>query len=260
MRSGIDFARLYDEHPQHRARRDTGSLQHRLYQIEIHKWKIPNLYAVLPKGFQYASVAEVGCATGDIIGSFPPADREIKRFGFDISRENILRARKIFPHVTFLEHDFTEVNLRVDLVILSDIVEHVPDDVGFLRSVVRLSDAVVLHLPLEKCWANRGRNYGPGDFAGHLRAYDEMDAERLIRAAGLKLVEKRIAWFVDQPCYREHTLLRWSEDCSAVKSVKHLLHDVVLKSRKLRRAYFPRHLFCFLRKSEDYREASSARS
>lgn len=47
------------------------------------------------------------------------------------------------------------------MVIVSDVIEHVPDDAGFLRSAAGLGQIVLVNLPLEDNWLNDRRNYGP---------------------------------------------------------------------------------------------------
>lgn len=251
MREQTDFPKLYDVHDQYRALRDTSSPRYQLYKIEVEQWKIPNLHAVIPSWFQYRSIAEVGSATGELIAHFPPLDSGIRRFGFDISRQNIQCSRERFPEVTFFEQDFRDVDIKVDLVILSDVLPHVPDDVRFLASLRSLSPFIVMNLPLEKCWLYRKRKYGLEDYALRLRAYDEQDAQRVIDGAGFKMLNSRVAWFEEQPCYHKHLRLRRTALPSPlIKKVLQFGYDILLRNRWLRRRYLPRFLFCFLKASE----------
>jgi len=248
MEQGRDFSQLYDQHEQYKALRRSESLRYQLYKIEVEQWKIPNLCAVIPPEFRYASIAEVGCATGELLAGFPSSGAHVRRFGFDISPENIGCAQQRFPGITFFDQDFRTVRLSVDLVALSDILEHVTDDLEFLKATKKLSRHLVLHVPLEKCWKHRARSYGAQDDSGHLRAYGEEDVMRLFSNAGFEVLRKRIAWFVEQPCHLEHLRLRRSTQLVSPSTMaKHFAYDSLLKIPWLRRRYFPKHFFCFAR-------------
>ena len=74
---------------------------------------------------------EIGCATGELLAAFPG---KVTKRGFDISPLNVAAARARYPDIDFVAGDFAQSDARADVVILSDILEHVPDDVGFLRA------------------------------------------------------------------------------------------------------------------------------
>lgn len=77
-----------------------------------------------------------------------------QRTGFDISPKNIEVARQRFPDANFFVQDiFTYEGEPFDMVILGDIVEHIPDDVGFLRRCAQLGRYILLNLPLENCFS-----------------------------------------------------------------------------------------------------------
>lgn len=184
-RDGIDYAALYDQHAAYSARRVDGSFEQRLILLEALEFKIPSLLSVCPGLPGFASVLEIGCATGEIIANVP-IRLGGRRVGCDISSENVARARARFPDVEFFAGDFRTTDLGgFDCVILSDILEHVEDDVGFLRCASALGRFTLLNLPLEDNWLNRTRPYGPTDPSGHLRSYSLKSGLDLVRDAGL---------------------------------------------------------------------------
>jgi hypothetical protein len=243
--------RLFDEHAQYRALRETGSLRHQMYRIEVEEWKIPHLVRALPPGVRYSSVGEIACATGELIAGFP-APPGVRKWGCDISGENIRTARWRFPGITFFEGDFREAALQADLVIVSDVLDLVPDDTGFLRDAGRLGPCVLVLQSLERpAWVSRGRTFGVEHPAMRLRAYDEQTMLGLFHRAGYDVLTRHTAWFVEQPCYREHVRLRWGQGPrSWGMTARHLAHDLLLRSRSLRRRYFPAALFAFLQTKE----------
>ncbi len=188
-----DFAALYDNKEEYIFRRDIESYSAKRIALEIEHYKIPNLLEVLPKNFVYSSIAEIGCATGEIIGTFPGADIK-HRVGFDISPLNIRVAQQRFPKVTFRAGDFRSSIEKFDLVILSDILEHIPDEVEFLRDAAQIAKVVLVNLPLEKCFMFLFRQYGPDDTSGHLRNYSLSDGLQLLENAGLSIINYRQKW------------------------------------------------------------------
>ena len=201
------YSDLYDGKAEYVARRAGESLEARLIQVEVEHFKVPNLVAVLPQGFKYSCVVEVGCATGELLAAFPaPAD--CRRVGFDISQENVKCARERHPGADFRFGDFRNFEGRADIVILSDVLEHVPDDQAMLEHAGRLGRLVLINLPLEDNWLNAARNYGPSDVSGHLRRYSLDQGFSLIRAAGLTLLDWRRLWVHETECDLRRRRLR----------------------------------------------------
>jgi len=107
-------------------------------------------------------------ATGELIAAVPVADGG-ERVGLDISVANVAAARARFPEVEFRCGDFRGAGLAgFDAVIMSDVLEHVPDDVAFLRDAAALGELVLVNLPLEDNWLNDRRAYGPDDVSGRV--------------------------------------------------------------------------------------------
>ena len=190
----VDFRALYDAHPDYVARRRDGSYAQAQVDLEVKLFKLPNLLRVLPAAQPVESVLEIGCATGELIAAMPVRQGG-RRIGIDISNANVLAARARFPDVEFRCGDFCELTgSRFDVVILSDVLEHVPDDAAFLRDAAALANIVLLNLPLEDNWLNRHRHYGPDDVSGHLRRYSLSDGEALMGSAGLDVLAQARVW------------------------------------------------------------------
>ena len=195
----IDFSALYDEHPEYVARRGAGSLAQAQVDLEVRLFKLPGLMGVLPAGRPLHSVLEIGCATGELIAAVPVAPGG-RRVGLDISPANIAAARARFPGLEFHAGDFRDAGLgRFDAVVMSDVLEHVPDDVGFLRDAAALGELVLVNLPLEDNWLNDRRAYGPDDASGHLRRYSLAQGLALFERAGLEVLAHSQVWVHETP-------------------------------------------------------------
>ena len=193
----VDFRALYDgKIAEYIERRDPNSYSAQRIALEVREFKIPNLVSVLPPNFTYNTIAEVGCATGELIATFPGVDIR-RRVGFDLSRLNIESARKRFPNTTFVTDPEQFYRDQYDLLILSDILEHVPDDTQMLREASKVAKILLINLPLEKCLTYLFRRYGPDDPSGHLRWYSLSDGLRLFASADLRVIAHTRVWVME---------------------------------------------------------------
>ncbi len=83
---------------------------------------------------------------------------------------------------------------KVDLVISYMVMEHVEDDVGFIRKIAayaRPGGTVILGVP-----GRRDRWSVEDETVGHFRRYDRGDLERVLRAAGLR---EETVWSIAVP-------------------------------------------------------------
>ena len=188
------FERLYEEHPEYAARRVQGSFEQQQVDIEVQAFKLPQLLARWPADAP-RSVIEIGCATGELIAAWPVTAGG-RRLGLDLSPRNVEAARRRFPAVEFGSSDFRTdpPDGPFDLVLLSDVLEHVEDDAAFLRDAAALGARVLVNLPLECNWLNARRRYGVDDVSGHLRRYTLAQGLELFARAGLSVPGWHRAW------------------------------------------------------------------
>jgi len=208
MHSPVDFSALYDDHPEYIARRQGGSFEQAQIDIEVRLFKLPNLLRLLPDATALRSVLEIGCATGELLAALPLRAGG-RKVGMDISAANVAVAQARFPEIEFRCGDFrTGPAETFDAVILSDVLEHVPDDAEFLRDAAALGRVVLVNLPLEDNWLNRNRRYGPDDVSGHLRKYSHADGLALVARAGLEVVSQARVWVHETPAEAARRELR----------------------------------------------------
>jgi SAM-dependent methyltransferase len=186
-----DFAKFYDKQPDYAAfRNDQGKRED--YEI-MSDWKARNLVSIIPDNLIFRNILEIGCAFGVLLNNIAGRLNIGARTGIDISLENIRLARELYPGCDFFQgilEDFIKEKSEVlksqkfDLAVLSDIIEHIPDDLEFLKLIREISEYVVVNLPLERSFKNRKRKYGMDDTSGHLRSYDRKLAKTLFNDAG----------------------------------------------------------------------------
>lgn len=245
----VNYAMLYDSHPDYVARRNPGSFEQEQIDLEVRDFKLPNFVELLGPRALPDSVLEIGCATGELIDEFPVCDGG-RKVGIDISAENIRVARERFPTVTFMHGDFAQCGVRdFACVILSDVLEHVEDDVGFLRAAASMGRQTLVNLPLEDNWLNRHRAYGPTDSSGHLRKYSLVQGLELCSRAGLTVVKYRQVWVHETVAELNRRELRRRHFGQAfsggltVRLLKRVVISLCSASRPLGRRLFASNLF-----------------
>jgi hypothetical protein len=141
-----------------------------------------------------------------------------------------------------------------DAVILSDVLEHVPDDVGFLRDAAQLGEIVLVNLPLEDNWLNRRRAYGPDDVSGHLRRYSLAGGLALFDQAGLDVLAHSQVWVHETPTDAARLALRRARLGAAysgrwpARVAKQLVYATAAALPALGRSLFASNLFAAARK------------
>jgi SAM-dependent methyltransferase len=172
--------------------KSTGSIDaaykiNQLYQILLRN------VARLPKKLE--RVADVGCGTGkttfmlqqmvkDLTGSIPLLD------GYDV-HPNIWE----YPEsdsIHFFAEDFcANVNKDYDMVVLFDVIEHVPDPVHFIQEVSRHTRLLAFHIPLDDAILSWIRNLPRENLThpGHLLVLDLASALNLLTMSGLRIFD-----------------------------------------------------------------------
>lgn len=178
------------------------------YELLVDHFKAKYLFNLV-RNINAYSLLEIGCGIGILLERFPLNVPFERRTGIDISEKNIEWAKINFPDINFYYGSLDQYKKifpgeTFTITILSDILEHVEDDLKLLKEAASISDYIVLNIPLEKCEEFKDRVYGMNDYRGHLRAYDKNDVIKLIEDAKLleiSHIEKR---YVQEPVFRTY--------------------------------------------------------
>ena len=133
-----------------------------------------------------ATIAEIGCGPGAILSAL--ADHlDADLFGFDISPHAIAMAKpKDRVHLTV--GSIPEMG-KYDLVLCIDVMEHVEDLFGFLRSLRAKGEAFAFHIPLDlNCYGLlRHCPLGNRKALGHLHYFDRHTALATLSDCGFNV-------------------------------------------------------------------------
>jgi SAM-dependent methyltransferase len=136
-------------------------------------------------------VAEVGCGDGALLAELGARGLSGELHGFEVSEEaaRIARSRGVPGLAEVTVYDGARLPAAdgaFDLVVLSHVLEHVPDPVALLRECARVARAVIVEVPLEaNLSAARGSKREGAAEIGHLQALDRKAVHALVSDAGL---------------------------------------------------------------------------
>ena len=139
-----------------------------------------------------ALAVDVGCGTG---GNIAGLARDYTCIGIDTSSEGIRFAEQRFPDVRFIcgsaPGDLGDAANRAALFLLTDVLEHIEDDVGFLSELLaalRPGAHLLLTVPADmSLWSEHDTAYG------HFRRYNAQSLERVW--SGLPVTVRLLSYF-----------------------------------------------------------------
>jgi SAM-dependent methyltransferase len=167
------------------------------WHAEDAPWKAAQIKAILDKnGLRPSSIAEIGCGSGAILNElskFEAFDRA--RFsGFDISPQAIAMARSIGnDRIKFVQEDMlSEQNTeKFDTLLVIDVLEHVPDYMGFADKCRKKATYKIYHIPLDIHVSSVMRNaFLAGRYTiGHIHYFTAESALDTLKDTGHEIVD-----------------------------------------------------------------------
>ncbi|MFB3778589.1 MAG: class I SAM-dependent methyltransferase [Bryobacteraceae bacterium] len=159
-------------------------------------WKVRQILEMLQRhGLRPMTVCDVGCGAGHILRLLQPhLPPEAALRGYDISPPAIQLSRQFendrlrFSCQDYLSDDFG----TSDLLLCIDVLEHVPDYLGFLAQLRTRATLKIFHIPLEMCarsaLCSRSilRNRAE---TGHLHYFNLDTALVTLRDTGYKVID-----------------------------------------------------------------------
>jgi SAM-dependent methyltransferase len=160
-------------------------------------WKAYHVYEMIRRHrIPVTSVHDIGCGAGEILVQLqhqlgPAATLT----GYDISPQAIgIAKQKENDRLRFFQADYLTTDVQPpDLMLLLDVIEHVPDFIGFLQALQERSQWVIFHVPLDICAipvirASRFMLYMRENY-GHLHYFTKEIALASIADAGFTILD-----------------------------------------------------------------------
>jgi len=164
------------------------------WHAEDSPWKAGQVLRMLEKHhLAPRSVAEIGCGAGEILhalGERLVGDCEIH--GFDIAPAAIAMARRRQTgRLQFHEQDLLETERFFDLLLVIDVVEHVPNYLEFLERCRQRARYKIYHIPLEIHVSSvlRGRVTSARKSVGHIHYFSAESALATLEDTGHRIID-----------------------------------------------------------------------
>jgi SAM-dependent methyltransferase len=149
---------------------------------------------------EFASVLDVGCGQGSPLEALAESRPGIELAGIDISVQAVELAKHRLPGATFSALDLTKGSLdrKFDLIVCSDVLEHIEDDVAALANMRKMASRWCVISTLQ------GRMRKFEREVGHVRNYRRGELTSKIEAAGF-VIRRQLNWGFPffSPLYRD---------------------------------------------------------
>lgn len=99
-------------------------------------------FVLLDEKFIVSSILDYGCGCGDSLPILKMKYAEAELYYYDFSKEAMKKANHYYSDLAkqLDEHD----NMKYDLVYCSNVIEHVPDVIGFVNNIIKLSNKYIV--------------------------------------------------------------------------------------------------------------------
>lgn len=166
--------------------------QIRKRQLETN-WKSNCMASLISSNKKFKNVLEIGCESGLVLNKLADKLNVPNKFGIDITEFITCMFRDDVPDGMFLiglVESLPFKNKALDLVIFSDILEHVENPSKVLKQVKEETDFVVLKIPLEKSLYHLIKKEKKIP-RGHIHFWNENEVLGLLKKAGLAILNYR---------------------------------------------------------------------
>ncbi len=122
------------------------------WHIEESPFKVKYILQLLQRNaLSPKRIAEVGCGAGEVLRRLQLEMPPLCEFcGYEISPQAFeLCAPRANAGLRFELADFTKENVRFDLLLVLDVVEHIEDYFSFLRAIRPRAEHSIFHFPLD---------------------------------------------------------------------------------------------------------------
>lgn len=154
-------------------------------------------------------IADVGCGKGTTTHTLGDFFKDSAEVGFQVDGYDVhpkVEELSAGKNVRFIAGDFCSIAKDVyDLAVLFDIVEHVPDPIGFLKGVARFAGRLALLIPLDDVIFSWLRNLPKKklNHPGHILVLDAPATLNLLAFSGLRVVDYSFVAVFRAPSGRE---------------------------------------------------------
>ncbi|MEM9364720.1 MAG: methyltransferase domain-containing protein [Planctomycetota bacterium] len=165
------------------------------WHVEDSAWKAAHIETIVRRNqLSPKRIAEVGCGAGQILAElWSRLADDVEFFGFEVSPQAYdlckpLERERLHFHL----EDLASQEQRFDLLLVIDVIEHVDDYLGFMRSLAPKCDYAAFHIPLDisaQAVLRKSSFDSVREEVGHIHYFTEETAIASVREAGYRVVD-----------------------------------------------------------------------
>jgi hypothetical protein len=163
------------------------------WHVEDSPWKAQQVLRMLQRhDIHPGTVAEIGCGAGEILRQLSLNLTGAAFSGFDISADAITLARaRESDRIRFFNIDLCASPDHFDVLLVMDVVEHVEDCFGLLRSIREKAEYKIIHIPLDMSVSLlvRNRLMDVRKSVGHIHYFSKHTALALLEDTGYEVLD-----------------------------------------------------------------------
>lgn len=165
------------------------------WDVEDSEWKASQVLKILDgNNLAPKSIVEVGCGAGGILAALHNALPDVQYSGFEIAPDASQFWEKYKEkNISFVIDDFLLADTpHFDLLLLLDVIEHIPEPFSFLKDLQGRADYYVLHIPLDLSALSVFRErplLHVREKVGHIHYFTKGLALSLIQESGFEIMD-----------------------------------------------------------------------
>lgn len=163
-----------------------------LFRFQDIDYRSRNVRKIVKKFLQGGSVLDIGCGTGHLLRELVNEGREVT--GVEPTKELFAYSLKVCNHkkiklFNINGNELGRINKKFDNMVCVDVIEHVENDIGIIKSASDVSGKNALFVVLVPAFPFL---YGERDKSiGHLRRYNKKELIEKMENNGFKVIKSR---------------------------------------------------------------------
>ncbi len=169
--------------------------QNPTWHVEDSPWKATQVLKIIERNnLKPKTIAEVGCGAGEILNQLHQRlpDENVIFTGYEISPTAIELAKtRVKPRLSYIGKDIILEQEHFDLLLVMDVIEHVPNYIEFSAALKEKATHKVFHIPLEMTALSILTGYPSVAFkeVGHLHFFTKETALNTLKQADHEIVD-----------------------------------------------------------------------
>jgi len=213
-----------------------------------------NLIKSIPKNINRKTILEIGCSSGHLIKDLKTKFKCINYVGADVLKLSLLKLQRKYKKIPFVKFDITKNplrNLKFDIIIMLNVLEHIKDDFLAIKNTFKLlnkNGTIYIEVPAHQFLYD---NYDKQ--LCHFRRYSIVDLEKKLKKVGYEIIKKQHLGFF---CFIPFAITKiinkiFSKNERSVKNKIKISNNLLVKflfylEGKLSSFYYPFGIRCFV--------------